>query len=202
MRGHAAVGRQDPRRVNEPVDVVRRRLPADEDDLLAGPAALLGRVRVEDDLPAGRARRCVQALRRNLPVGGRVEHRVQELVELLRVDPCNRLLAGDQFLLDHVDRRLHRRRRRPFRRPRLQEVQVTVLHRELDVLHVAVVLLEPVHGREQLLERLWQPLFHVRQRLRRADARDDVLALRVGQELAVQSLLAGRGIARERDASA
>ena len=37
---------------------------------------------------------------------------------------------------------------------------------------------------------------------RRADAGDDVLALRVHEELAVELLLAGRWIARERDAGA
>ena len=36
--------------------------------------------------------------------------------------------------------------------------------------------------------------------LRRADAGDDVLALRIDQELAVERLLAGRGIAGEGDA--
>ena len=39
-------------------------------------------------------------------------------------------------------------------------------------------------------------------RLRRADAGDDVLALGVGQVLAVEHLLAGVGVARERDARA
>ena len=38
--------------------------------------------------------------------------------------------------------------------------------------------------------------------LRRADAGDDVLALRVDQEFAVELLLAGRRIAREGDAGA
>jgi hypothetical protein len=36
--------------------------------------------------------------------------------------------------------------------------------------------------------------------LRRADAGDDILALRVDQEFAVKALLAGGGIARERHA--
>ena len=53
------------------------------------------------------------------------------------------------------------------------------------------MLLQPAHGFQELLEGLRQPLLHLRERLRRADPRDDVLALRVRQELAVETLLAG-----------
>ena len=77
-----------------------------------------------------------------------------------------------------------------------------VLDRELDVLHVAVVLLEAAHRLEQLRVRLRQQLAHALDRLGRADAGDDVLALRVLQELAVETALARRGVAREADAGA
>ena len=69
---------------------------------------------------------------------------------------------------------------------RLEQIERSVLDRELDVLHVAVVLLEPVHRVEELVERLGQALAHLLDRLRRADACDDVLALRVHEVLAVQ----------------
>ena len=45
VRGHAAVRGEDPLRLDQPVDVVRGRLPADEDHVLALAAALLGGVR-------------------------------------------------------------------------------------------------------------------------------------------------------------
>ena len=163
-------------------------------------AALLGGVGVEDDRAARRARRRVEPARRDLELGLRVEHRVQQLVELRRVDARDRLLARDQPLRRHVDRRLQRGRGGALRRARLQEVERAVLDRELDVLHVAVVLLEPRHRLEQLVERLRQPLAHLLDRLRRADAGDDVLALRVHEELAVEAGLAGRRVAREADA--
>ena len=54
--GHAAVRGEDPVRLDHAVDVVRRRLPADEDHVLARLAALLGGVGVEHDLAGGRAR--------------------------------------------------------------------------------------------------------------------------------------------------
>src|SRR6266550_5215731 len=53
MGGHAALRGQDPARLEEPVDVVRGRLPANEDDVLARLAAILGSVGVEDDLAGG-----------------------------------------------------------------------------------------------------------------------------------------------------
>ena len=48
--------------------------------------------------------------------------------------------------------------------------------------------------------RLGQDLAHLLDRLRRADAGDDVLALRVDEELAVDARLAGGRVAREADA--
>ena len=106
-------------------------------------SALLGRVRVEHDRAGRRAGRRVQAARRDLDLRVRVDHRVQELVELARVDARDRLLAGDQPLVDHLRRRAERRCRGPLPGARLQEVERPLLDRELDVLQVAVVRLEP-----------------------------------------------------------
>ena len=125
---------------------------------------------------------------------------MQELVELVGVDSRDGVFARDEPLLDHVDGGLQRGRGGPLRAPRLEQVELAVLDRELDVLDVAVVLLEPSHRLEELLEGLRQSLLHLRERLGRADACHDVLALRVGQELAVEALLARRRIAREGDA--
>ena len=123
VRRHPAVRGEDALRLDEPVDVVGRRLPADEDHRLAGLAVLLGGVGVEHDLPARRAGRGVEPLRRDLELGVRVEPRVEELVELRRVDPRDRLVALDQTFGRHVDRALDRCRRRPLRGARLQEVE-------------------------------------------------------------------------------
>ena len=80
----------------------------------------------------------------------------------------------------------------------LQDVELAALDGELDVLHLAVVRLEPVEHGGQLGEGLRQHLLHrlrrpsrcpaamaAGQRLRRADAGHHVLALGVDQELAV-----------------
>ena len=74
-----------------------------------------------------------------------------------------------------------------------------VLDGELDVLHVAVVLLEAADVLDELGKRLGEGIAHRLERLRRADAGDDVLALGVREELAEDPGLAGRRIACERD---
>ncbi len=89
VRRHAAVGREDAARLDDPVDVVRRRLRADEDDGLARASLLLRAVGVENDLAGRGARRGVQPLRGDVVLGRRVDHRVQQLVELRR-DRCAR----------------------------------------------------------------------------------------------------------------
>ena len=171
------------------VDVVGRRLRADEDDVLPGLALLLGTIGVQDDLPGRRAGRGVQALRGRLVVGLRVDHRVEQLVELARVDPSDRLLPGDQLVADHVHDDAQRRGGGALSGARLQEVQRPLLDRELDVLHLAVVLLEPRHRVGELPEGLGKARLHALDRLGRPDPGDDVLALGVDEELAPHPLL-------------
>ena len=84
-----------------------------------------------------------------------------------------------------------------FAAARLEQVEPLVLDRELDVLHVAVVLLEAAHRLRAARGRpAGSTSAHALDRLRRADAGDDVLALGVAQELAEEPRLArstGRG---------
>ena len=127
---------------------------------------------------------------------------MQELIELARVDARDRLLARDQALVDHLRRDAQRRSRGALARAGLQEVERPLLDRELDVLQVAVVILEPVERVDELVERDGHPLLHRLDRLGRADAGDDVLALGVREELAVQLPLARRRVAGEADPSA
>ena len=85
----------------------------------------------------------------------------------------------------------------------LQHVELALLDGELDVLHVAVVLLErAAHLHELLVD---SPAFLRSSSQigeRRADAGDHVLALGVDQVLAVEDVLAGGRVAREGDAGA
>ena len=85
-----------------------------------------------------------EPLRGDVDPGVRVDHRVQELVELPGIDARDRLLARDEALVDHLGRDSKRSRRRALPGTGLEEVERPLLHRELDVLQVAVVALEAV----------------------------------------------------------
>ena len=73
---------------------------------------------------------------------GRIEHRVQQLIELRRGDAQDGRLLVDEAFLCHLDGDAHRRRTRALAVAGLQHVQRAFLHGELEVLHVLVVLFE------------------------------------------------------------
>ena len=156
----------------------------------------------EDDLAgrgAGRRRQPLGRDRKLRPLL-RIEPRRQQLRQRFGIDQQHRLLRRDQLLLDQVGGDDDRGVAGALAAARLQHEQPLVLDRELEVLDVPVVLLEPRRDLAQLLVGLRHHLLELADRLRRADAGDDVLALRVDQELAVELLGAGRRVAREADA--
>ena len=125
---------------------------------------------------------------------------MQQLVELVGRDAQDGLLRRDHPLGDHLRRDADRGRRSALAGARLQEVERAALHRELDVLHVAVVPLEAVLRGEQLLVCTREPVGHLVDAERCPDAGDDVLALRVDEELTVELPFARARVARERHA--
>ena len=194
------------------VDVLGARLDAHQDDLAAVLLRALRLVRAEHDRARRGAGRCRQAGRDDLALRLRIDRRMQQLVEGCRIDASDRLRFRDQPLACEVDRDAQRRLAGALAVAGLQHPELAGLDRELHVLHVAVVALEDAVDAHELAVRLGHRAFHRRLRrfrgkprllgdvLRRADAGDDVLALGVDQELAVELLLAGRGIAGEGDA--
>ena len=169
----------------------------------------LGLVGVEHHLARRRAGRGRQADGHHVALAGRIDGRVQKLVEGGGFHLHHRLFLGDHALFGEIDGDLQRRLGRALPVARLQHVQTALLDRELDVLHVAVVALQPLHHVLELLEHLRQRLFHggllvahflagdPGQGLGRADAGHHVLALGVDQELAIEARLARRRIAGE-----
>ena len=152
--------------------------------------------------PALRPVREDAARRHRLFLGRRVEDGPQQLVQGIRVHAQDRLLGRDALLVDHLDGDPHLGEARALARARLEHPELALLHRELDVLHVAVVVFERPADAEKLLVDLRHLLLERRDLLRRPDARDDVLALRVDEVLAVEDVLARGGVAGERDARA
>ena len=213
VAGHAAAGGEDALGGVHAVDVFGAGLDADQDDRLALAGEALGLLRREHGFAAGGPRRCRETGGEHVALGLRVDGGVQELVERGRVDAHHRLVRLDQPFLDHVDGDLEGGLGRPLAAAGLQHPQLAALDGELDVLHLAVVLLEPVADLAELGERLgkrglqrrllrrarFQPRL-LGDRLGRADAGDHVLALGVHEELAVELVLAGGRIAGEGDA--
>ena len=124
---------------------------------------------------------------------------MHELVELGGVDAQQRLLAGDEALALQVDGDLEGRGGRALAHARLQHIELALLDGELDVHHVAVVLLEDAEDALELLTgglQAWR-VAQVLDGLGVADAGHDVLSLGVHEVVAVELALAGGGVARE-----
>ena len=148
----------------------------------------------------------------DLPPGIGVESRMEQLVERRRVDARDRLGAADDPFVGEIDGDLERGPGGALPRPRLQHPELALLDGELDVLHVAKVLLEAVEQDGQLRKCRRQQRFQRGRRaarrqagllgdaLRGADAGDDVFSLCVDEKFAVKLLVAGRRIAGEGDA--
>ena len=209
---HAAPAGDDPPGRVHAVDVLRAGLGAEQDHGLAAIGAVFRLVGVEDDLAAGRARRCRQAPRQHPARRLGIEGRVQQLLERERVHPHQRLRLAHQACACHVNGDLQRRLGGALAGACLQDPEGAALHRELDVLHVAVVAFEPAHHHLERGEGVRHRALHggrvgaarlapgLAHGARRADAGDHVLALRVDQVLAVEHGLAGGRVARKRDA--
>ena len=110
-------------------------------------------------------------------------------------DSQDGLLFGDQFLFDHVAGDLHRGRTGSFATAGLQHVKLAFFDRELDVLEVAVVLLELDLDLQELVVDPLVPLGHFVDVQWRADAGHDVFALGVDEKLAVELVLSRGGVA-------
>ena len=202
--GHAAADGQNALRVVHTLDILGRGLQTDKHDLMTvlGPVCcFLGG---ENDLTAGSARRRGQARADDLGLlqGGRIERRVQERIEALRVDHGDGLFLGDHALVYEIAGDLHRGGSGALAVAGLEHIELLVLNGELHILHIAVVIFELGADIGKLLVCLRHDLGQLVDGLRGADAGHDVFTLRVHQELAEQLLFAGGGVAGKRDARA
>ena len=74
----------------------------------------------------------------------RIDGRMQQLVERSGIDARDRLLLRDQPFLGHLDRDAQRGLGGALAGARLQHPELAALDGELEVLHVAVVLLQQI----------------------------------------------------------
>ncbi len=197
VRRLAAAAGQDAPGGDHAAQIVGVGLLADQDHVLAALGPLHGGVGVEDDLADRRTGRGVHALRDQRAVGLLVEAGEHQLRELSTGHPAGGLVGVDQALVGHVPADPERRCGGALADAGLEHPELAPLDGELDVAHVVVVLLQRRHDPEQLVMRPLVDLLHVGQGDGVADARDDVLALRVLQVVAVHALVARRRVARE-----
>ena len=207
VRGLTAAHREDALRVLHALDILGRGLKADKDDLLALLALFNGVLRREDDGACSGAGGSGDALAHDVVLVGSLERRgielrVQEHVQRLRVDLHERFLLGDHALIDEVAGDLDGGGSRTLAVARLQHVELALFHGELHILHVVIVVLKDLAHFLELLVDVGEHFRHLCDRHGRAHARDDVLALCVGQEFAHQALLARCRVAREGNARA
>ena len=118
---------------------------------------------------------------------------------MLRFDSHHGFAIVDQPLGNHVHGKLDSSRAGALSVARLEHEQLAFLDGELEVLHVAVVLLQPIRDRPQFLVGLGKHGAEFGDRPGRADAGDHILALRVEQELAVELVGTGGRVTRESD---
>ena len=136
---------------------------------------------------------------RQHPLGAGIEAGEHEASQLVAGDPRQRLVDVDDALAHEVRGDPERRLGRSLAHPCLQHPQPTVLDGELDVAQVLVVPLQGGHHLEQLLVRRRVEIGKVGEGHGVADAGHDVLALGVGQVVAVDATVARRGVAGEAD---
>ena len=129
-----------------------------------------------------------------------IESRRQQLRQRFRIDQQQRLLRRHDLLGREVGGNHDGRIAGALAAAGLQHVELLVLNRELEVLDVLVVLLEARRDLAKLLVGLRQHLLELFDLLRRPYAGDDVLALGVDEELAVELFRAGCRAPGEADA--
>ena len=193
----APTGGEDALGGDHAAQVVGVGLGAHEDDPLAPLGPLRRVLGVQHDPADGRTRARRDGLGQAGDVAGLVEAREHEQRQLLAGDPGQRLVLVDDPLVNELAGDLERRLGGALADPRLQHPQLAALDGELDVAQVLVVRLEGGHVVQQLTVGVRDLGLQVVQRLGVADAGDDVLALRVHEEVAVHALLAGAGVAGE-----
>ncbi len=160
VTGHAAARGQDAAGRVHAMDVLRAGLDPHQDHRLALRRAAFRLVGVEQHRAGGGPRAGGQPLGEQGAGRVRVEHRVQQLVERGRNHALDRFLPVDEARLGHLHGDPEAGRRGPLAAPGLQHVEPVLLHGELDVLHVAVVLLELLAHLHELGVRLRQRLLH------------------------------------------
>ncbi len=210
--GHTAPHGQDTGRGTHAFDIFRGGLFADQDGLLAGSGGFHGSLGGKDDGADGSTRGSGQALGqdRGFLLGGRVEDRVQDFIQLGRGDPHHGGLFVDHAFFHHIGRHLQGGQTGTLADTALQHPQVTFLDGEFDILHILEVIFQFQTDFVQLLiyfghrffERyqifVFLALGRLIERVRGPDTGYHILALGVDQPFTIELVVTVGRVAGER----
>ena len=209
MAGHPAACRQYALCGMHAVNIFGAGFDADQYDRLAHIVEAFRRVGVEHNLARCRARGRGQARRQHIARCVGIQCRVQQLVERRRLAPQHCRVRANQTGFRHMHCDFERGLCGALARPGLQHPQFLALNSELDILHIAIMGFEDFKDPRQFGIDRRHRLFHgqrlgpgtfacgLGQILRRADAGNDILTLRIDQIFAIIGILARGGIAGE-----
>jgi hypothetical protein len=202
VRGNPALGGEDALGGDHAAKVFRAGFIADEQDFFTAGFGGGGAVGIQIDLAGCGTRTGGKAGREQLGFldVGDVEDRRKQLVELVGRIAQHGGLPVDELLLEHVHRELQRGGGGALAVAGLQHEQLAFLNGELDVLHVLEVFFEDLADLHEFGIALGHLLLEFGDRLRSADAGDDVLALGIDEELTVELVRAIGGVAGEGNA--
>ena len=200
VTGHPAARGENCASGDDAMKVFRGGFVSNEDHVLAGLRALLRGIRIKNSAPARGAGARREAGAKRCRANRRVDDRMQQLIELTGGHSPHRFDLVNQSLAHHVSCDSHSRGGGALSRARLQQIEFAALDGELEILHVSIVPLQAFLGIHQLRKGIGQLLCHLVDVERSAHARDDILALRVGEKLTVEALFACGRIACERHA--
>ena len=209
--GHTAPHGQDTGRGTHAFDILRRGLFADQDGLLAGSGGFHGSLGGKDDGADGSTRGSGQTLGqdRGFLLGGRVEDRVQDFIQLGRGDPHYGGLFVDHAFFHHIGRHLQGGQTGTLANTALQHPQVTFLDGEFDILHVLEVIFQFqtdliqlfIYFGHRLLKRyqifVFLALGRLIERVRGPDTGHHILALGVDQPFAIEPVVTVGRVAGE-----
>ena len=182
------------------MDVFGGSFPSDKDDLVAVGLDLHRLVRRERRDTGCTPRTCRQAAGDDLLLGVRIHHGMEEGFHVLGRYAQERLFFGDHAFAHHLHSDADGGTARTFTCSSLKQVKLSFLDRELNVLHIPVVLLKECLGLIQFLVYRRQIFLQRRQGLWGANPGYNILASRVEQDFAEEDAFSRGRVASKCDA--
>ena len=205
VRGHTAASRNQTLGSMHTADIFRRSFQTNQDNFFALGSPSFGIFSRKDGLTDGSARRSGQTGCDYFFRSFGIQHRVQQLIQLIGADAHNSFFFGQHAFFIHFNSHADSSGRGAFAVAALQHPQFTVFNGKFHILHIFVVSFEVVFGINQFFIQIRHQFFQRiafafrRHRLRGTNTGHNVFTLGVNQIFAVINVFTGRGVAREAD---